>query len=320
MGNAYVEKAELDPEYDETKHTIRIISIGIALLSNSYLLGFMTLKLIKKQKQLNVILGCAICSIVCATCASLHNLLYRFLIQIHDCRMSDIIEESIIAIARSVLLLFYVAMVTKVFQNTKQAVSDEFRDCMCLFIIAVHMVLLPSIYITRQNGTAIRTPSYGIYCRNEMEGVIAITAVVLYHIVDFAITAVLGGLFVFKLNNLLSDLKEEDDEHDNSEENVQQTKATDQLLRLIKKAMCLMFVSIISSWLLIFGGRIDKNSETLLRWIYPLDYAINGWCVFLFFDWGIQWKEFRCTCLDNATVVHNKDLEGSLVTGSQKTK
>eukprot|EP01084_Bolivina_argentea_P256107 431071_1 len=299
---------DLDPNYNEKKHEIRIFCIFIALISNVYLLGFMTFKILKKQKQFNVLFGGAIISILCSTISTLYNLMYRFIIRQNQCPISDIIDEFIFAFARSVLLLFYVTLISKVFETTNQSINDTFKKCLIGFIIIVHMILLPCIYISQQEGTAIPTPSYGIYCRNEFKTKIAQRALLLYHIVDCVITIILGGLFIYKLRGLMTDFFEPDDEQD-SEENIRERHVMNKLLTLSKKRLVLMLISIISSWIILFGGKMDTNSETIFRWILPLDYVINGWCIFLLFDWG---ELFQCLCLKDADVGVNKDVEKAI--------
>ena len=309
-------------DYDETKHTVRVICIVIALISNFYLLGFMGYKLIKKERQFNILFGGAIASITFATIAIIYNLFYRFMISKTGCPISDIMDEFIIAIARSILLLFYVLLIYKIFENTNHSMNDHLRNALFAFIVTVHMILLPSLYIFNQTGTVIQTNSYGIYCRNEMEAAVAVYALVFYHIVDTLITVVLCMIFVYKLREMLNAWKENDDEaaqdEDASDDDANSGDkgfVTDKLVMLMKKRLVLMVISIVSSWVIILGGRLDINSDTPFRWIYPLDYVINGWCIFLLFDWG----ESLCSCISDKLVANNKDVETGTANQEKET-
>eukprot|EP01084_Bolivina_argentea_P213935 363253_1 len=105
---------------DETKHAVRIVCLVVALISNIFLFGFMLFKVvIRAEKKINIILGCAMFYISCTIFATLYNLLYRFTTSIHRCASSDIFEELTISFTRSILLLYYAIMITKVFENSK---------------------------------------------------------------------------------------------------------------------------------------------------------------------------------------------------------
>ena len=157
---------------------------------------------------------------------------------------------------------------------------------------------------------------HGIYCRNDTSSSdVALTAVILYHIADAGIAIALMTIFIVKLNKLLKYLKGDaknekqmkqwmkkkgikHSTQSTANEQKQDRKTQLKLLKLVKKCMTLTIISVISSWIIIFGGRIDSQSATPLRWCYPLDYLFNAWCIFLLFEWN-EFKWCDCECFEN---------------------
>lgn len=284
----------------------------------------------ESPKTFNPILGTAVLYVSCSIVAVAYNLLYRWVIPresdvVAVCSVSNVVEEIVITVTRSVLLMFYVIMLSKVFAE----IPDYFIKSAFAFIVVVHMALLPAFYIATEEHTGYDTPHFGIYCRDESKTPTAKTAAAMYHVVDFLMTAAFCGTFVVKLKGHLYALesKEEDGDYEDAERehnenaerehNALQNKAMTTVLRLAKKATALCLVSSLSSWLIIFGGRIDSESETFLRWIYPLDYVVNAWCAVLFFDWG---QELKCIlyCFDRSAV--EVKVEGDPETKAGETR
>eukprot|EP01084_Bolivina_argentea_P151683 264744_1 len=102
---------------NNTKYIVRIICTIITLISNTYLLCFISRKLWKQIKTFNNIFVLCILYIVSSTIATLYNFLYRFFLKPSDCKVSDIFEESLLSFVRSVLLLFYIVMIYELFEN-----------------------------------------------------------------------------------------------------------------------------------------------------------------------------------------------------------
>ena len=142
-------------------------------------------------------------------------------------------------------------------------------------------------------------------------------------------------MFVVKLNKLLKYL-EGDEKNEKHEETVDedgnavvetrrisateraqkaeqsvQKKTQFKLLKLVKKSLTLTVISVISSWIIIFAGRIDSKSKFAMRWVYPLDYLFNAWCIFLLFDW----KEFKwcdCECFESKYIETRSQTETTI--------
>ena len=283
-------------DYNETRHVVRITCLVIALLSNFSILAFMIYKIgVQGVKRLNVILSHAMFYISCTIISSSINLLYRWLTPIDGCEIAVIVDEIFLYFTRSNMLLFYVIMITKIFDGSKQTLSRGFVICLTAFIIAVHGVVLPVLLVLFEDYYALQTPSFGVFCLNEWTSDGAICVVELYHVVDSAVTLVLCTLFISKLMTLVKTLKAEGDDD--------QTK----LLKLVKKSLSLTLISVISSWIITFGGSISGKS--VFRWIYPLDYVFNAWCVLLIFEW----TEFQCLdrCFEHKEV-HFDDAKGTI--------
>eukprot|EP01083_Nonionella_stella_P218484 783453_1 len=187
--------------------------------------------------------------------AALYNLLYRFSINTSDCPGSDVFEELIISFSRSILLLFYVIMIYKIFENSQQEIRRQYIYGLILIIIIFHMIILPAIYISTTQNKPIKTQSYGIYCSNWWNAE-DFWSVVLYVVLDFSITVFLCTFFVFKLYQLHSLLNyDESDDDKKEEERLQQHKNQRKLFKLAQKTLILTSVSIVSSWVVIFLPR-----------------------------------------------------------------
>ena len=265
----------------------------VTLLSNGFLLSFLIHRLCTKAKQLNVVLGTAVVYIALTILAALYNLLYRWTVPSPEwCEVIDIIKEVNISVTRSVLLLFYQQILSKVFADLNKWLL---RGALT-FIVVVHMVALPAFYISQQEHVGWNTIHYGVYCRDECRTKMAKSAAILYQCVDFALTASFCAVFVVKLRSHIAKLHKEQ----------QHSQVMEQVLQLAKRATKLCLVSAFSSWLIVFGGRVDTQSVTFLRWIQPLDYVVNAWCVVLFFDWG-EAMQCLAQCFDADTVKSDAD-------------
>ena len=132
-------------EYDSTRHVVRITCLLVGLLSNACLLFFVGHKLYKKQKAWNSILGTAVVYVTGTIVAMLYNLLYRWIIpNVEACKVSDMLEEFIISIIRSVLLMFYVFMLGKAF---KDKIPGIYIKGAFAFIGVVHMMLSETVSV-----------------------------------------------------------------------------------------------------------------------------------------------------------------------------
>ena len=306
---------------DDTKYIVRIICAVSTVISNVYLLLFISRKLWRGDKTLNNIFVFCISYIILTFIATLYNTLYRFILAPAACQTSDIFEESLISISRSVILQFYVIMIYEIFDKSKSVsghgidhtvsihtkpywkqmyVDNKLIFYSMIFIIVFHLIILPALYISYMRTIPIKT-NYGIYCQNTWPSQ-DLWSVILYQLVDCVITIFLCILFVYKLHKLRQILKHWTDIQ-TDDTDVDRTKQK-KLYRLARKAMILSFISIVSSWIVIASGRLDTSGNIHLRWFYPLDYMINCWCLFLIFEW----QEFQCCCLKTVTD-HNQSAE-----------
>ena len=107
-----------------------------------------------------------------------------------------------------------------------------------------------------------------------------------YYILDFITTSTLSLLFVWKL--LAVRTKSNDIEIYNKMSNYQIMENV-HLTKLAKKTLILTAISVISSWFIMYPSSVLSTNDMFneLRWFYPLDYGINGLCLFLMFEWNI---------------------------------
>lgn len=205
---------------------------------------------------------------------------YRFILPKSLCGSFDQIQEWVICVTRSVLLISYVVLINQVFNDgssyKKYKIKKSFIGGFYATIFIVHMILLPLIYIPFTEPIPKQTNGYGVYCFNnlippsvEFWGVsnIAKKGVIAYQTTDAFIACALCVVFAFKLRQISIDLTEKDD----------QKRAA--LKKLIFYSLMLTLFSVISSWIIIFIGRLDE--DTWWRWIYPLDYIPNCLCIYL---------------------------------------
>ena len=111
----------------------------------------------------------------------------------------------------------------------------------------------------------------------------------IYYVLDFISTSTLCILFVWKLLSVRTKRHDITVSHRNK-----QIAENKQLTKLAKKTLILTIISIISSWILMYPSSLSINDTPfhILRWFYPLDYGINGLCIFLMFQWRI-FKDFK---------------------------
>lgn len=280
---------------NENQLAVRFACLAISLLSNLFLLFFIIYKVfIKREKQINVIFQFLVIYISGTIFTMLYNIVYRFVVDgsVEDCQISDTIEEILVAIMRSILLLYYVLMVYKFFPGFKKVVYAV-STCIVIF----HLLILPAIYISYMKSNAIASDDYGVYCKQDWDSPPAYISAILYQVIDCLFTVLVLVVVVLKMHSLYVIL-----DHDSIF-----------LIAIVKKALVLCSISIVSSWLLMFVGRLSVNSP--LRWFYPLDYAINSWCLFLWFDWkefefcNFKTKQYQKTVQDISSV-------GSIVDGT----
>ena len=236
---------------------------------------------------------------LCAIFACLYELLYRFSYEPDQCWISDLIQEIFICFTRSVLLIWYVALVDDVFNNEKTPYNIRIpRYCIngyYLFIIIVHMIILPSIYIPLAEANPYLVGEYGVFCfTNLIKNNTAYIAIILYQLTDALITCFLTGIFIQRLCNM----------QDKSDVNIGWLK------RMILCSFILTLVSIISSWFIIGAGRLDgDNPSSYWRWMYPLDYIPNCLCVFCWI-----WLMYKDTSPQPSTImdIENGQLQNEV--------
>ena len=101
--------------------------------------------------------------------------------------------------------------------------------------------------------------------------------IVIYYVCDFAFTLALTWLYVYRLYILSSNSIEVEDE-------------SLILKKVVKKTIYLTSISLVSTWIIMYPSYLSSSDFlSELRWFYPLDYGINGLCLF----WMFKWK-FDC--------------------------
>ena len=86
------------------------------------------------------------------------------------------------------------------------------------------------------------------------------------------------------------------------------------LFKLVKKTIFLTTISVISTWIIMYPSYLSTNDFlSELRWFYPLDYGINGLCLFWMFKWEFEYtKTWSCCMIDSDKDVQSKDNEEPL--------
>lgn len=236
----------------------------------------------------------------------LYNLVYRFIVPVTltACIINDAIEEALVSINRLILLLFYCVRLTQIFKDTAHQISKPILIFFYTFTVIISTVF-PALFIATQTVSARRVINFGTYCSNTGDPKIVIP----YFTLDFILTVILLSIFVLKLRavyrhetSVLDGFKRKKNKNKEKKE----VRTIYKLKRVVRKNFILTMISIISSWLFIYHSIIpdeytfypDGFEHNILRWCYPFDYFINGWCIFLMFSWKPKiFKICDCDCL-----------------------
>ena len=213
------------------------------------------------------IISISLSYVLCSFIACLIDSIYRFQVTADTCRTVAIIQEGWIAITRSVLLIYYVVLIDQVFNNETfrriHGISKRIIKMLYAIIILIHMFVLPVIIILLHETYPIIVGELGIRCLNHfIHNDIAKATLIIYQSFDAAFTLGLCSIFVAKLRRMTNNI-------------------TNDIQRITKMAMTLTFVSVLSSEIIICGGRLDGHKDTFWRWIYPWDYIVNCACIFI---------------------------------------
>eukprot|EP01084_Bolivina_argentea_P173682 300860_1 len=260
-----------------TRLTCIIISISI----NAILLSIGMYKVFyKKHPKYNMCILLLLSYLLFGIITPFYNVYYRFIIDVSQCFLSDTIEECLIVFTRLIILAFYMSRLSCAFKGTTHEINDKLLLSLFLFVMA-YSIILSLNWIPQQKVTPYVTDNLGIYCSNTGDFII----ICIYYGLDFIVTTFLCLLFVIKLLAVRTR---------RSICNEKDLQTNFNLIRLAKKTLILTTISIISSWVIMYPSMVLTSDSLLneLRWFYPLDYGINGLCIFLMFDWNI----FGNTC------------------------
>ena len=258
----------------DPKFVSRIACITLSCAINLILLSLVMCKIYwKKEKPYGICFKLLMIYLFFGFFTPFYNIIYRFIIQGTEtqCLISDSIEEVLVIVTRGVVLLFYVIRLKTIFKGASGEISDR-RAKILIIIMVSYSIIIPSLWIPTQQVTPYITDDFGVYCSNTGDLLIILA----YYLVDFIFTLVLTWMYVYRLYKLSK----------HSVENKQK-----KLIEIVKKTIILTIISLISTWVIMYPSYLSTSDFlSELRWFYPLDYGINGLCLFFMFKWDI------CSC------------------------
>ena len=259
------------------KHIARITCVVLSCVVNLILLLLAIKKIyIQRQLQATLCLKLLISYLFLAFFTPFYNIIYRYLITPNDCFLSDTIEEGLVILARGTVSLFYIIRLKTIFHGSFGEISNRILTIVIIILI-LYSIIIPLLWIPQQQVTPHVTSNFGVYCSNTGD----IKIIAAYYICDFIFTLSLTSLYVYRLRII-----------SNSET---LGKKALEVKKVIKKTIFFTAISIVSTWIIMYPSYLtatDFLSE--LRWFYPLDYGINGICLFSMFNW--RWNGFCCNC------------------------
>ncbi len=262
---------------------VRFSTIILTTISNiliiAYTIHYMTYKKSKKIKT--NLLRMSLLYFIAATIIPLYNLIYRFAITEHQCRISDTIEEIIVALGRALLLILFTFRIQYAFQGSIYEVKPIylwlFRTVIIIEYIALNALWIPSMSVTAKPSIGLK---FGIYCSNAGD----LHYTLPHFICDTLFQFILIYLFVSRLISV-------------TKQNKVATKLNDKFIRLALRQTVLALCAMTSTW--VFGFSAITDFSKVLGWFYPLDWCINVWCVFLMFSFVKLGFCVRICCVCN---------------------
>eukprot|EP01084_Bolivina_argentea_P283745 486046_1 len=269
----------------DPKVIARLSSICVASATNIILLCIVLFQISYAKKQkLSLCIQVAISYLIFAIITPVYNVVYRFIITTEWCFVSDTIEEILVVFTRLILLIFYVMRLKKVFQGTGLAVNPKILNAMGICMV-IYSVIVPLIWISQQQVTPKVIDGFGVYCSN----IGPMNVIIIYYMLDFIFTSLLTLIFVYKLYIISKKLDVTND-------------CCDDYKKVIKKTIILTFISISSTWIIMYPSYLEPSDFlNEFRWFYPMDYAMNGLCVFFMFQWSIS-----CNCCGKQKILRNQ--------------
>ena len=317
----------------ELKLITRFLCVFVTVVSNCFGFGYLYYhtyyKPTQTKRKINIdpiILNLTFFYIVWATITTIYNIAYRFIINENDCRVSDTIEEYLVAIGRTYLLLFFTFRVEYAFKNSCFCFNTKYINIFRIFII-VESVAINTFWIVNMSVRPVVSLNgkFGIYCSNTGD----LSWILCHYFIDFCFNIIVLSMFVDRLikvtmiaasnerrrslqNEKKNNNKKINKNKNNSQMcnnpfdlNLSKTKSlksvvaqidakNDQLIRIGIRQTILTSISILSTWIFGLNSIIDVNEQ--LGWFYPLDWAINVICIVCMF------KFVKCQCCTNACV------------------
>eukprot|EP01084_Bolivina_argentea_P049886 91728_1 len=260
----------------------RFLCIIVSIIMNIVLLAISIYKIfVTKQPPFNICTILLISYLLFGILTPFYNVYYRFIIDPLECFLSDSIEESLIVFTRLIIMFFYVSRL-HAFKGSSYEINAKILISLVICILS-YSIIIPLLWIPQQTVKPDVTHHLGVYCSNTGDFMI----ICIYYGLDFIVSVFLCTLFVRKLLQV------------RNKAGIQNTKTeNDDITALAKKTLILTTISIVSSWLIVYPSMVLSSTHLLapLRWFYPLDYGINGLCMFLMFTWKWDMCGFANNC------------------------